>query len=117
HQARRRGGLLPAGNGRMTTIRVQCDDFDIAAEIAALRAARDDIGAVVTFTGVVRGNGVERITLEHYPGMTEREIARHVNEAGARWPLLDVTVIHRIGSLKPGDNIVLVATVSSHRNA
>ncbi|HTK79875.1 MAG TPA: molybdenum cofactor biosynthesis protein MoaE [Rhizomicrobium sp.] len=99
----------------MSTIRVQREDFDTAAEVVALKAADNGIGAVVTFTGIVRGNGVTGLTLEHYPGMTEREIARHVNEASARWPLLGVTVVHRIGSLRPGDNIVLVATASSHR--
>ena len=101
----------------MSTIRVQREDFDTAAEVVALKAADNGIGAVVTFTGIVRGNGVTGLTLEHYPGMTEREIARHVNEASARWPLLGVTVVHRIGSLRPGDNIVLVATASSHREA
>lgn len=106
----------------MATIRLQQEDFDAAAETAALSRGRTDIGAVVTFTGVCRGgdggNGGERIaamTLEHYPGMAEAEIARHVAEAERRWPLLGVTVIHRHGRLVPGDNIVLVATAAAHR--
>jgi molybdopterin synthase catalytic subunit len=94
-------------------IRIQSEDFDIAAEIAALHG--DGVGAVATFTGVVRGDAT--LTLEHYPGMTEREIARHVEEARSRWPLLDVTIVHRIGKLGPGENIVLVAVASSHRDA
>jgi molybdopterin synthase catalytic subunit len=95
-------------------IRIQHEDFDIAAEVAALRAA--GVGAVVTFSGVVRGE-TSALMLEHYPGMTEREIARHVEEAQSRWPLLGVTIIHRIGRLLPGDNIVLVAASSAHREA
>ena len=99
------------------TVRVQRDDFDVAAEIAALKCATN-VGAIVSFTGIVRGDdGITSMTLEHYAGMTEREIARHVEEACARWPLWGVTVIHRIGELAPGDNIVLVATASSHRQA
>ncbi len=100
----------------MSTIRIQHDDFDIAAECEALK--RDNIGAVAAFTGLVRGDGgLSAMTLEHYPGMTEREIARHVAEAETRWPLLGVTVIHRIGRLLPGERIVLVAVASSHRKA
>src|SRR5436305_115448 len=96
---------------------IQQDDFDFAAEIAALSQATN-VGAIVTFTGMVRGDdGITSMTLEHYPGMTEREIARHVEEARVRWPLAGVSVIHRIGTLKPGDNIVLVVTASSHRRA
>ena len=82
---------------------------------------RTDIGAVVTFTGLCRadedGEPIAALTLEHYPGMAEAEIARHVEEARARWPLLGVTVLHRHGRLTPGDVIVLVATASSHRQA
>ena len=100
-------------------IRLQREDFDIGAEIAQLTRGRTDIGAVATFTGICRGSdGGERViamTLEHYPGMAEAEIARHVEEAQARWPLLGVTVIHRYGRLVPGENVVLVATASSHR--
>jgi len=103
------------------TVRLQREDFDIGAEIAALTQGRTDIGAVATFTGICRGSdGGERViamTLEHYPGMAEAEIVRHVEEAQARWPLLGVTVIHRYGRLVPGENVVLVVTVSSHREA
>ncbi len=103
----------------MATIRLQREDFDAAAETAALTRGRTDIGAVVTFTGVCRGaDGDEPIaamTLEHYPDMAEAEIARHVAEAENRWSLLGVTVIHRHGRLVPGDNIVLVATAAAHR--
>ena len=103
------------------TIRLQHEDFDAAAETAALTRGRTDIGAVVAFTGICRdheaGHGVSALTLEHYPGMAEAEIARHVETARARWPLLGVTVIHRYGRMVPGDNIVLVATASAHRQA
>ena len=99
-------------------ISIQHEDFDVAAESERLAAARADIGAVVTFSGLVRGGeGLTALTLEHYPGMTEREIARHVAEAESRWPLLGVSVIHRIGRLEPGDRIVLVVTASAHRAA
>ena len=101
------------------TIRLQREDFDAAAEAAALARGRTDIGAVVTFTGICRGSDdgkpVAALTLEHYPGMAEEEIARHVAEAQTRWPLLGVTVIHRYGRMVPGDNIVLVVTAASHR--
>lgn len=101
----------------MNTIRIQAEDFDVNAEIARLKQ-NGDVGAVVTFSGAVRRDGgIQSMTLEHYPGMTEREIARHIAEAQSRWPLLGVTVIHRIGELAPGDNIVLVAVASSHRRA
>src|SRR6201994_3391063 len=103
------------------TVRLQREDFDAAAEAAALTRGRSDIGAVVTFTGICRdheaGQGVAALTLEHYPGMAEEEIARHVAEAQARWPLLGVTVIHRYGRFVPGDNIVLVVTAAAHRAA
>jgi molybdopterin synthase catalytic subunit len=99
----------------MNTVRIHAEDFDINTEIARLKA-RSDVGAVVTFTGVVRRDSdIQLMMLEHYPGMTEREIARHVTEAQSRWPLLGVTIVHRIGRLMPGDNIVLVAVASSHR--
>lgn len=104
----------------MATIRVQREDFDAAAEAAALTRGRTDIGAVVTFTGICRGDGdgerTAALTLEHYPGMAEAEIARHVAEAERRWPLLGVTVIHRHGRIVPGENIVLVVTAASHRS-
>jgi len=103
------------------TIRLQREDFDAAAEAAKLSRGRTDIGAVVTFSGICRdheaGHGVQALTLQHYPGMAEEEIARHVEEAKKRWPLLGVTVIHRYGRLLPGDNIVLVVTASTHRQA
>ncbi len=102
-------------------VRLQREDFDAAAEAAAMTRGRTDIGAVVTFTGICRdheaGHGVTALTLEHYPGMAEEEIGRHVAEAETRWPLLGVTVIHRYGRLVPGDNIVLVVTAATHRGA
>ncbi|HWN51600.1 MAG TPA: molybdenum cofactor biosynthesis protein MoaE [Xanthobacteraceae bacterium] len=101
------------------TIRLQSADFDAAAEAALLTRERTDIGAVVTFTGICRGSEagapIAAMTLEHYPGMAETEIARHVEEAEARWRLLGVTIIHRHGRLVPGDNIVLVVTAAPHR--
>ena len=103
------------------TIRIQEADFDIAREIAALTQARTDIGAVVSFSGICRGSeGSETIaalTLEHYPGMAESEIARHAETAMSRWPLTGLTVIHRVGRIAPGENIVLVLTASQHRQA
>jgi molybdopterin synthase catalytic subunit len=103
------------------TIRLQREAFDITAEVATLTGGRTDIGAVVTFTGVCRadenGEPIAALTLEHYPDMAETEIARHVDEAYARWPLLGVTVVHRYGRIEPGEVIVLVATASSHRQA
>jgi molybdopterin synthase catalytic subunit len=99
------------------SVRIQREDFDVGAEIAGLAQGRTDVGAVATFTGICRGDGIVAMTLEHYPGMAEAEIERHVAEAKARWPLLGVTVIHRYGRLVPGDNIVLVAAASSHREA
>lgn len=100
------------------TIRIQSADFDIAAEISALTKSNTDIGAVVSFSGICRGgDDLIALTLEHYPEMAEAEIARHVDEAIARWPLNGVTVIHRFGRVVPGDNIVLVLTASAHREA
>lgn len=103
------------------TIRIQEADFDVAGEIAALSQGRTDVGAVVTFSGVCRGseNGqpIAALTLEHYPGMAEAEIGRHADEALARWPLKGLTIIHRFGRIAPGENIVLVVTASSHRQA
>lgn len=92
--------------------RVQTKDFDISAEIAALTKGRSDIGAVVTFSGLVRD---VTLTLEHYAGMTERELDKIEAEAQARWALQACLIVHRIGTLKPGDNIVLVITASAHR--
>ena len=101
-------------------VRVQREDFDVGAEVKRVTAGRTDIGAVVTFTGTVRGDagdGVAAMTLEHYPGMTEEELARVEAEAAARWPLQASLVVHRVGTLRPGDNIVLVVTASAHRQA
>ena len=103
------------------TVRLQREDFDAAAEAARLTHGRSDVGSVVTFTGICRGSEdgepIAALTLEHFAEMAEAEIARHVEEARRRWPLLGVTVIHRYGRLVPGDNIVLVVTASSHREA
>ncbi|HEX4292545.1 MAG TPA: molybdenum cofactor biosynthesis protein MoaE [Rhizomicrobium sp.] len=99
-------------------IRVGPDDFDVAAELEALQADAGGAGALVTFTGHVRGeDGLSALILEHYPAMTGREIARHVDEACKKWPLLGVRVIHRVGRLVPGERIVFVATASVHRRA
>jgi len=104
-----------------TTVRLQREAFDAAAEAAKLTRGRTDIGAVVTFTGICRGaeagGPIAALTLEHYPGMAEAEIARHVEEAKSRWPLMGVTVVHRYGRIAPGETIVLVVTASSHREA
>jgi len=107
----------------MFTVRIQAEDFDAAAEAAALTRGRSDVGAVVTFTGLCRdddapgGAPLIALTLEHYPGMAEEEIGRLLTEARGRWPLIGATVIHRYGRMVPGDNIVLVVTASSHRTA
>jgi len=100
-------------------IRIQTQDFDIGAEIAALKDGRTDIGAIVSFIGTVRDadGTVTEMTLEHYPGMTETELERIESEAHTRWPLQASLIVHRTGTLKPGDNIVLVITASEHRDA
>ena len=100
-------------------IRIQREDFDIAAEIARLGEGRRDIGAVVSFTGLCRDEDgrLEALELEHYPGMAEDEIKRIAGEAVTRWPLTGLTVIHRYGMIEPGENIVLVVTASSHRQS
>lgn len=102
-------------------VRVQHDDFDVSAETEKLIGGRTDIGAIVTFTGRVRGADSERqidaLTLEHYPDMTEAEMARIEAEAHARWPLQASLLIHRVGVLHAGDNIVLVIAASTHRQA
>jgi molybdopterin synthase catalytic subunit len=101
------------------TIRLQRERFEAGREVAQLSGGRNDIGAIVTFTGICRGEEAGRpliaMTLEHYPGMAEAEIARHVEAAEKRWPLLGVTVIHRFGRLTPGEEIVLVITLARHR--
>ncbi|MFB9985124.1 molybdenum cofactor biosynthesis protein MoaE [Mesorhizobium kowhaii] len=101
------------------TVRIQREDFDVAAEIARLTQGRADIGAVVTFSGLCRDEqgALSALELEHYPGMAEAEISRIATEAVQRWPLQGLTAIHRHGKIAPGDNIVLVVAASAHRQA
>jgi molybdopterin synthase catalytic subunit len=103
------------------SVRLQREPFDAAAEATKLAGGRTDVGALVTFTGICRGSEsgepIAALTLEHYPGMAESEIERHAAEAAERWPLLGVTIIHRYGRIVPGEDIVLVMTTSSHREA
>ena len=97
-------------------IHIQNEDFEVADEIEALTG--DGTGAVATFTGIVRGDGgLTALILEHYPGMTEREIGRIAEEAQKRWPVNGLTVIHRVGRLAAGERIVLVAVAAAHRGA
>ena len=100
-------------------VRIQTEDFDLSTEIAALRAGRAGVGAVVSFIGTVRdinqGTGVSSLTLEHYPGMTEKSLQAIVAQAKSRWQLDEVLVIHRVGPMQPLDQIVLVAVTSAHR--
>lgn len=100
-------------------IRIQAEGFDAAAETAALTRGRVDVGAVVAFTGFCRDEGgrLAALELEHYPGMAEAEIARIAAEAQSRWPLLGLTIIHRVGRIRPGEGIVLVLAASAHRRA
>lgn len=100
-------------------VRVQREDFDLGAELDTLRAGRTDIGALVSFIGLVRDatGALEALELEHYPEMTERALARIEAEARARWPLSDVLIVHRYGQLVPGGQIMMVATASAHRTA
>jgi molybdopterin synthase catalytic subunit len=101
------------------TVRVQTEDFEAGLEISQLRNARKDIGAVVSFIGQVRdlneGDAVSQLTLEHYPGMTEKSLEAIVNQAKSRWDVFDAVVIHRVGTFEPLDQIVLVAVSSAHR--
>ena len=99
------------------TLRVQIDAFDPAAELAGFGKGRTDIGAVVSFTGVVRDTDgtLREMRIEHYPGMTEKAIGAIVEEARSRWSLLDVLVVHRHGPMAPGDVIMMVATAAAHR--
>ena len=101
------------------TVRIQTADFDAGAEIAALRVGDPKVGAVASFIGVCRdandGASVSRMTLEHYPGMTEKAIGKIVDEAKQRWKVMDALVIHRVGELRPGDQIVLVVVTGAHR--
>ena len=103
----------------MSQVRVQAEDFDAAAEVAQLRAGNAKVGGIVTFVGTVRdlndGADVAEMELEHYPGMTEQSIEAIVEQAKARWPIYGALVIHRIGPLKPTEQIVLVAVTSAHR--
>jgi molybdopterin synthase catalytic subunit len=102
----------------MSEIRIQHEDFDPGAEIAALHTGAGDVGAIASFIGIVRADDEMRaMTLDHYPGFAEREIAAHVAEARTRWPLLGVRVVHRVGRLLPGERIVFVGVASSHRSA
>ena len=102
-------------------IKVQREDFDIGAELAALARGNHNIGGIASFVGVVRDIAgdvaISAMTLEHYPGMTERKLAEVESQARARWPLDEVLIIHRYGRLEPGDRIVLVITASAHRDA
>ena len=101
------------------SVRVQQEDFDLSAEVAALRAGQPGVGAVAAFVGLVRdmneGSGVSEMVLEHYPGMTEKALEAIVAEARARWGILGARIIHRVGTLQPCDQIVLVAVSSAHR--
>jgi molybdopterin synthase catalytic subunit len=100
-------------------VRIQTQDFDAGAEIAALSRNRPDVGAIASFIGVCRGandgSAVTKMTLEHYPGMTDRALENIVVEAKGRWNVMDVLVIHRVGELKPTDQIVLVVVTGAHR--
>ena len=101
------------------TVRVQTQDFDAGLELAQLRLARKDVGAVVSFIGQVRdfneGDTVSQLSLEHYPGMTEKALAAIVAQAQSRWDIVDTLIIHRVGTLQPLDQIVLVAVSGAHR--
>ena len=103
----------------MSVVRVQTEDFDVAREIAALRGTDARVGAVAAFIGLVRdindAAAVSTLTLEHYPGMTEKALSGIVEQAKARWRIYDAVVIHRVGELEPTEQIVLVAVTSAHR--
>ncbi len=103
------------------SVSVQVEDFDVAAEMAAMRAGRTDIGAIVSFSGLVRdmakGDAISDMELEHYPGMTEKALEAIEAQANARWELQGSRIIHRYGKLEPGAQIVLVLTASPHRHA
>lgn len=100
------------------SIRIQREDFDAAAELAALTDGSAKAGAVASFVGLVRGDdGLAAMTLEHYPGMTEREIAAHAAEARKRWPILNLRIVHRVGRLMPGERIVFAGVSAAHRKA
>lgn len=103
----------------MPTVRIQEADFDTGRELEAMTRGRRDVGALASFTGLVRdandGSAVNSMTLEHYPGMTQKALADICAQAHARWDLVDTLVIHRVGALRPGDRIVLVGVTSGHR--
>ena len=103
----------------MAIVRVQEGDFDVGRELEALTRGQRDVGAVASFVGLVRdasdGAAVSAMTLEHYPGMTEKALEDICAQAGSRWDLIDTLVIHRVGALRPGDRIVLVGVSSAHR--
>lgn len=103
----------------MPSIRVQTEDFDTGRELESLTRGRRDVGALASFIGLVReandGSSVSGMTLEHYPGMTEKALEDICRQAHARWDLIDTLVIHRVGALKPGERIVLVGVSSAHR--
>jgi molybdopterin synthase catalytic subunit len=103
----------------MPRVRVQAEDFDVGRELEALTRGRRDVGGLASFVGLVRdandGRAISAMTLEHYPGMTEKALEDICAQADARWNLLDIVVIHRVGSLKPGERIVLVGVASAHR--
>jgi molybdopterin synthase catalytic subunit len=102
----------------VSEIRIQRQDFDPGAELAALNDGKGATGAVASFIGLVRGDdGLIAMTLDHYPGMCESEIAAHVAEARKRWPILALRIVHRVGRLTPGERIVFVGVASSHRHA
>jgi molybdopterin synthase catalytic subunit len=102
----------------VSEIRIQREDFDPGAEISALQDASGAAGAIASFIGIVRGDGgLSSMTLDHYPGMCESEIAAHVEEARKRWPILALRIVHRTGELVPGDRIVFVGVASAHRQA
>jgi molybdopterin synthase catalytic subunit len=102
----------------MSEIRIQAEDFDPGAEIAALNGTEGSVGAIASFIGLVRGDdGLIAMTLDHYPHMCEREIAVHVAQARARWPITALRIVHRVGRLTPGERIVFVGVASAHRQA
>ncbi|KQQ40020.1 molybdenum cofactor biosynthesis protein MoaE [Duganella sp. Leaf126] len=110
---------MTGASASLNQVRIQTEDFDLTTEVARLRAANPKIGAVVTFVGAVRdlndGTSVAELELEHYPGMTEQAIAAIIDQARQRWPTFGALVIHRVGPLKPLDQIVLVAATAAHR--
>jgi molybdopterin synthase catalytic subunit len=102
----------------MSAIRIQREEFDPAAELEALTARGGKSGAVASFVGLVRADdGLTSMTIEHYPGMTEREIASHAAEARRRWPIHELRIVHRVGTLNPGERIVFVGASAAHRKA